>query len=333
MTVRDNERALLETMLSKLPVHASTVLGAEIKMDKIKAEEGWTPSDTDYVATLSVEKPTPLEIYISIDRASAIASGGLLVMMQPKVIKEKIARGDFSDDDADAMGECINQFTSVVNDSLRECISPDHHAVFVGGEVGFQPPEEQYLRGRAKLQVGDLHKGTIEFIVPRRLLDPSSIEDDADGRGVELSPEEMEALRDATREGFAAMGDKIVVFLPISRERDEWSSLLEQAGVEFEFAGDLLEMRRLCRAGEAATVVVDADACPSGGLPALARLHGWGDVSVPILVAASRPTRRHLVSCLAAGAASYVVKPLEGADVVRRLQEVREIWQDLGQPV
>lgn len=324
--IDERERELLDAIWSRLPRLGSDVLGEDVVLEEMRVD-GDFPDETDrYVATLNVDGPHSAHAFLSFDVESAIAFGGLLVMMQEKVIREKMSRKDMTEDDFDAMGECVNQLGSAVNESLREILGSDFHARFSDGVLETPPSLEEYrgeqvLRARGKMKVASLHEGEFTLIIPRRLFAGEAVMADQGG-GLELTPEEAEAIRLAAREGFAAVADSIVVLLPIDRHRSEWQAVLEPTGLDLAFARDVFETRQIAREGRAGVVIVDADAAVSGGLADLARLRSSPEVGGPLVVAASEPTRTHLVACLAAGAATYLVKPVTVDGLRERLEQV-----------
>ena len=318
------ETSFFEGLWSRVPQLASDVLGSEVKLGAASYDQGAADPSGMYVATMSIEGPHSAHVFLYFEVESAIAFGGMLVMMQEKVIREKMSRRDMTEDDFDAMGECVNQLGSAFNESLRECMGDDFHARFATGEVAV--PEalsayegERIVHATGKLDVGGLHEGRFTIVVPERVFKGDEAAK-GEGGGLELSPEELEALRAATREGFADLSDALVVVQPVERNRAEWEELLEPTGMAVHFARNVWETRALCLEHGCGIVIVDADVSPSGGLPLLARLRTEPHVQAPLLVAASTPTRTHLVACLAAGAATYLVKPIE-VDLLRDRME------------
>jgi CheY-like chemotaxis protein len=129
--------------------------------------------------------------------------------------------------------------------------------------------------------------------------------------GMSLTPEELAAIREATRESMTA--GKTLLVVPLSRDRAGWTALLAETEFDYDFAPDVIGLTRALRSGAYASVVVDADACPSGGLPALTLIREASGGTVPAVVVASSPTRTHLLSCVAAGAKGYLAKPVAPA--------------------
>ncbi|GEM_PF-4740156 len=327
----EQESALLEQLWEKVPQLAGEIVGSEVSVSKIKTNEDVTDLDGHYVAVLTADGVDEVHIFLVFDIASAIAFSGLLVMMQEKVIREHIARREMDEDDLDAMGECVNQITSKINECFRGVFDKDYHFVFSGGGVRTPEELEGYQRGRivetrAKTSIGSLHNGSMKFLLPDQIFTGISAQESTKG-GVELSDEEAEAIRLATLEGMEDLGD-LVVLLPIDRERGVWEKVLADAGLGYKIVRNIHDARRVCADGDAGMVLIDADASPWGGLPALARLLAWKDVDAPILMAASHPTRSHLVSCLASGASTYLVKPIESDRLRGQVQELFQIWRD-----
>jgi CheY-like chemotaxis protein len=137
-------------------------------------------------------------------------------------------------------------------------------------------------------------------------LDDDGLDLGPSSASVDLTAEELAAIRAATQ---SAMPGKTLIVVPSMAQRAEWTELLDQSGLDFEFVGDPFQLLNLCRTGNIEGVVIDADACASGGLTVLAALRGRLPELVARVVVASRPTRTHLVSCLAAGATAYLARP------------------------
>lgn len=328
--IEDRERELLEAIWTRIPRLGSDVLGEEVSLSSMTATNEMPDPEGMYVATLNVDGPSSAHAFLLFEVESAIAFGGLLVMMQEKIIREKMTRRDMSEDDFDAMGECVNQLSSAFNESLRETMGSDFHARFAEGVL--ERPEamrgyegERVICASGKMKVAGLHEGRFFVVVPKRLFTGEAAPVDATS-GLELTPEEAEAIRAAAREGFAGVADSIVVLLAVGRPRAEWEAVLGPTGLELSFAKDVFETRKLAREGRCGLVIVDADVAPSGGLPALASLRSAVEVSGPLLIAASEPTRTHLVACMAAGAATYLVKPITMDGLRERLEEVAAGW-------
>lgn len=328
----ERARELAEGLWNRVPKVSADVLGEEVTASKMKIVEEWVDHSNQYVAKLKVEGPYEADLFLIFDVELAIAFGGLLVMMQEKAIREKMARKEMTEDDFDAMGECVNQMSSAINESLREILGGDFHARFVDGTVGkpegFESIEgTPIFRATGKLKVGSLHEGKFQILMPEQTL--TGVQDaSASGDGFELSAEELEALRQATKDGFRAVCDSIVLLLAVDRERDVWLETLEPTGLDVSVARNIFDVRRLSREGQCGVVLVDADASPSGGLPALAAIRGARDIEAPVIVAASEPTRPHVVACMAAGAITYMVKPLDVDMFKERLEKAVSDWQE-----
>lgn len=324
---------LLREIWGKIPDLATQILGSEVKLGSPQLGPKLEKVDGMYAATLEDRDSDNPPVAVVCDVPSAVACSGLLVMMQEKIIREKMAAAELAEDDLDAMGECVNQITGCFNEVFRDS-SIGVHLVFREGKVNagaaLDGLAEEVLCIGGSINIGELHEGEIWLAFPPSLLDveakPEEPEVDDVG-GVQLTAEEAEALREATREGFATVDQSLVFLLPISRERKAWQEALDQSDLTYTFASDIGEVRKLCRSGQAGAVVLDADASPSGGLPALASLVTRAEVGVPVLMAASRPTRTHLVSCLAAGAATYMVKPVAVDQLRERVDEVLGAWR------
>lgn len=310
---------------------ASTILGTEISLGKIKIHEGVEETGKKiYYSVLAEGSGDGVNIFFGIDECSAIAFAGLLVMMQEKVIKDKISRREMDEDDLDAMSECVNQLTSVFNEVTKSKLDTDTHLIFQS--AGLKMPSEierfkdqRIIVARSKLMVGGLHTGELRVLVPEMLFSGKSPDQDAQD-ALSLSAEEQAALREAAMEGMDISG-KIGVFLPTRRDEDDWQRLLNEGSLECELASNIHTLRRRCALGEIACVLIDADACEQGGLPALSQFLAFSDVQVPVAVAASQPTKTHLVSCLSAGSFTYLVKPMSAEELRGTLEQIVEAWQ------
>ena len=321
-----------EGLWGRVPKVSSDVLGEEVTVSKMKLSDEWVDHSSQYVASLHVEGPHEAHLFLVFDVELAIAFGGLLVMMQEKAIREKMVRKEMTEDDYDAMGECVNQMSSAINEALREVLGEGFHARFVQGVVGENPelaPYQEHAVARAagKLKVGSLHEGKFQILIPDRILTGEE-EADSATEGFDLSAEELDALREATKDGFRSVCDSIVVLLAVDREKETWTKTLEETGLEINVARNIFDVRKYAREGQCGVVLVDADASPSGGLPALAAIRGARDIEAPVIVAASEPTRPHVISCMAAGAITYMVKPLDVEMFKDRLEKAVADWHD-----
>jgi DNA-binding response OmpR family regulator len=135
--------------------------------------------------------------------------------------------------------------------------------------------------------------------------------------GVELSSEELAAIREATRPG-AAAGILVIVSRP--EDREAWSIDLDGSNMDVAYVVGTHQLLVAVRDRDVESVIIDADACPSGGLPALAALRNCGARLVQRIVVASRPTRTHVVSCIAAGATGYLARPFTAERLLEQLR-------------
>jgi CheY-like chemotaxis protein len=137
-----------------------------------------------------------------------------------------------------------------------------------------------------------------------------------DGDRPLLTPEELAAIREATRGGIGRGMTMIVT--PRETAHEQWRASLEGLEIEIEFVSDHHQLLAACRTRQIETIVVDADHCASGGLTVLAALRGKAGAPKRRVVVASQPTQRHLVACLGGGASDYVCRPLD-TDTLRRV--------------
>lgn len=132
-----------------------------------------------------------------------------------------------------------------------------------------------------------------------------------------LTPEEIAAIREATREGMSRGATMIVA--PRASVRDQWRETFEGLEIEIEFVADHHQLLAACRTRHISAIVVDADACASGGLTVLAAVRGKASVPTCRVVVASKPTQTHLVACLGGGASDYLCRPLDPEELRRVL--------------
>lgn len=324
------ERAWIDALWEALPEQASTILGTEVSLGKIKFSEGVEEvGKKTYFSVLADDSGVGANLFFGVDECSAIAFAGLLVMMQEKVIKDKISRREMDEDDLDAMSECINQMTSVFNEVTKKTLESEVHLVFQS--AGLKIPAElkrfedtRVIVARSKIQVGQLHSGEMRVLIPEMLFSGKGLDDGGDD-AMSLSEEEAAALREAAQEGAQEVG-KVGLYLPLRRDEELWAGLFHESALESELAGCVHQLRRSCALGEISCILIDADACEHGGLPALARLLACQEVQVPVAVVASRPTRTHLIACLSAGSYTYLVKPMNADALRSSLEEILRSW-------
>ncbi|MBL8949068.1 MAG: response regulator transcription factor [Myxococcales bacterium] len=138
----------------------------------------------------------------------------------------------------------------------------------------------------------------------------SAGDDDGDESGGPLlTPEELAAIREATR---AAVRGSAMVVAERTGAQAQWKESLAELGIEFEVVANHHQVLAACRQRPVELVVIDADACPAGGLTLLAAIRGGTGVPLRRVVVVSRPTQTHLVACLGGGASEYVCRPLDG---------------------
>lgn len=315
--------AVLQRIWTELPAQFGTVVSAGATLGPIAIGDSFTARADTYYAVLDRAEPSEGTLVLAFELPLAIACAGQLVLLPEPVLREKIAKRELADDDLDAMGECINMFAPAIVQAVRAELGEAQRFVLLRGSL--EPPDVDgpQIVAAGELRFGELACGRFEIIVESSLWGRGAgdvrhrTDDDAPPPGgVELTAEELSAIRAATAVGFAG---KTVLVVPLAAQRREWVDLLADTGLEIEYVADSHELLKLCRSGVVDRVVIDADACPSGGLPILAALRGRADRSIPRVVVASRPTRTHLVSCMAAGATAYVAKPIEAAALSEHL--------------
>lgn len=324
----DPDSDLLPGLWRKLPEQAGMILGSEVSLGPRTVEETFEPPSAYYSAVL--EGGDGLAAWVVFEAGVAVTAGGVLVMRPHDVIKERIGDGTLEDDDLDAMGEFVNQMMAPLNDSLKDmALESAPHFVFSRGTTGPDAlPDGNVVAVGSTIDIAGVHEGRFWFVLPAALMRGEEAGSEAPGDpmetggGVDLSPEELAAIREATQDAAAASVGRTLFVVPLAREREAWTEFLDEAGIDYEFAADHAAMRRALGTGTFGAVVVDADACASGGLPYLAIVRD-DTTRVPAVVVASAPTRTHLVSCVAAGASAYLAKPLEPDQLVASVDNVR----------
>jgi len=296
------------------------------------------PSDEDlYWARLDLERPEPVATWLGIARPVAVALAGLLVMMQEKVVREKVEQGEITDEDLESLEECISHISTVFDEAVAEAIGEQYEFGFAEGGFDLDVPDRDVVHWRAELAVGDLATGPVVWVLPASGFGegqrkPATGGEGAAAAGVELSDEEMAAIREVAAAS-ASFGGGVVVLAPVERVRATWEALGKDGPVSVEVVRTVFELRRVHRVGTIEAVVVDGDVLPGGGVAALGITRRWAAPGVPVLMAASRPTRHHVSASLAAGAAAYLVKPCTADDVARGLEHARAAPADLHAPV
>lgn len=315
MGLNEPAQDALRGLWKELPAQAGMVLGTEVGCKPLQYDDAFEPPSRAYAARLESEDGH-FKAWVVFELTAAIAAAGLLVMRQEPTIRHRIDAFTFEGDDFDAMGEFVNQLVAPINDAIKQAPGESPHFIFKEGTIdraGF-PPREQVACAHSEISIGGLAQAEIYLVLPPEVLGVQARIEDDGGVGLELTPEELAAIREATRASVG--GGRTLVVVPIERERAHWTELLEGVGLDYEFVADLAGIGRQIATGEFGAVVIDADTCPAGGLPVLAALRGRDGPCLPALVVASSPTRSHLLSCVAAGARAYMKKPFEAQALV-----------------
>jgi CheY-like chemotaxis protein len=342
-----------------LPGQLKALLSREAELDEPEMSRAWTPVAGMYVAELQLVEPRTCTLYLGFELPLAIACSGALMMLPANAIAEKVRDRELSDDDLDAMGECVNTLCTQLNAAVRSELGEEYRVVFRQGSLA-EPDVGvlgEHAVARGNLRVGELAQGLFDLVVPRDFFDAVSAHERNDGAapreagemragtprspgapageepsartrqaqfsgapsgaGVTLTAEELDALREATRDGGSS---RTMVLVERTSEQPAWVDLKTQ-GLDVELCSSPQTALRACERGEIEVLVIDADACTSGGLAMLAMLRGEACRSIQRLIAVSLPTRSHLVACLAAGASNYLVKPLEPSQIIERIAE------------
>lgn len=306
-------------MWKALSERAGAIVGQNVRFSAPEVASELTTPEGAYVARLEAADGTSAFIVLALEPAIAAAS---LVLERPRAdIEARLAAATLEPDDVDALGELVNQLAAPLNAAI-EAHAPDglRFTFKVGANDGSERPDvDAPVVVQMAFDPGDLAEGVLLVVVPERVLSRTNAPEIESSAGFELTPEEVAALREATREAARGGVGKTLVIVPVEREHAQWKDLLDRAGVAHDIAVDVLGALGSLRAGEYDAVIVDADSSPAGGLPTLARIRAAA-ASVPAIVAASLPTRTHLIGCLAAGVRRYVTKPVD----------VQALLEDLG---
>jgi len=261
-----------------------------------------------YVARLEAADGTAAFVVLALEPAIAAAS---LMLERPEAdVKTRLAAGTLETDDTDALGELFNQLAVPLAAAIETQTGRPLPLLFKSGSCdGSEQPRGEVVV-RMSCNPGDLANGPFFVVVPETLMAVDSAPVVDASPGFDLSPEEIAALREATREAAHSGVTKALVIVPIARDHAHWKDLLDKAGLAHEIASDVTAAIVALRAGEFDAVIVDADSSPAGGLPMLAKIRAAAS-GVPSVVVASFPTRTHLIGCLAAGVRRYMTKPLD----------------------
>lgn len=306
---------MLNGLWSALPAQFGAVVGVGAQLGAVEIGSEWSPRAGTYFAELERTEPSAGRLIMAFEIPLVIACAGQLLLVPDGRIREKVAAGDLTQEDRDGMGECVSTFIAAIVEAARAVMGTEERWVLQRAvlDVAELDVPDALAVASAELAIGDLAKGRFEVIAPLSLWGGGSekkktdADPGASAAGVELTAEELAAIRAATQ---SSVPGKTLVVVPSLSQREEWTTVLEQCGIDFEFVGDPFEILQLCRISSIEAVVIDADACPSGGLTVLAAIRGRTPDPIPRIVVASRPTRTHLVSCLAAGATAYATKPI-----------------------
>ena len=307
----DGADKLARVLAKQLPPMAKAILGDGVELGKPSHTRELAVPDGAYVARLETSGGEAAWIVIEIE--AAIAAAGLMLQRPDARIKEQVQAKALEEDDFDALGELVNQLTAPLNTAIEAVPGEALHFTFKRGTADGSdaPGGERPLVASFRLIAADIGQGALQLVIPRRAFEVDDIESAAAERSpLELTAEEVEALREATRE--AARGSTVgraLVFVPIAREHAPWEAVLHVAGLDYRLTADLYGSLAALRAGEFDFVIVDADSCAAGGLPAIARIRSAAP-RLRTIIAASSPTRRHIMACLAAGVFRYVSKPI-----------------------
>jgi CheY-like chemotaxis protein len=286
------------------------ILGDTVRFSAPEVTRELAFPERAYVARLEADDGSAAFVVLAIEPAIAAAS---LMLERPKTgIEARLAAAALEGDDIDALGELVSQLAAPLNAAIEmQSGAALHFAFKTGSADGAElPVSDAHVVVQMSFNPGELAEGIMLIAVPDRVLSREAAPEIDASPGFDLTPEEVAALREATREAARGGIGKTLVIVPIARDHAQWKELLDRAGIAHEIAGDVLGSLGSLRAGEYDAVIVDADSSPAGGLPTLARIRAAAS-GVPAIIVASFPTRTHLIGCLAAGVRRYVTKPVD----------------------
>jgi CheY-like chemotaxis protein len=291
-----------------LSEQTASIVGHDVRFSAPEVVTEINVPDRAYVARLEAADGTAAFVVLALE--PAIAAASLMLERPDSDVKTRLAAGTLESDDIDALGELFNQLAVPLAAAIETQTGRSLALPFKSGSNdGSEQPFGEIVV-RMSCNPGALADGQFIVVVPETLMAVSRAPAIDASAGFDLSPEEIAALREATREAARSGVSKALVIVPIERDHAAWKDLLDKAGLAHEITSDVAMMLVPLRAGEFDAVIVDADSSPAGGLPMLAKIRAAAS-GVPSVVVASFPTRTHLIGCLAAGVRRYMTKPLD----------------------
>lgn len=335
---------MLARIWAALPRRLGAATGETASLGKPEIADAWTPEGKRYYAELELVEPSGGKLWLSVELAIAIAVAGGRLGRPRSEILDNISTLTFQDAELEEMDECVETLCATMNEELQRELGDRHRVAF--SRATLEPPTDidggPLARAHARLELDTLTSGELELVVPTAVFaivgedadadseaPVASEHDDGLGRiqrpaaqgrspdeGPLLTPEEMAAIRDATK----AMGaGKTLIVAQQRGARERWRDSIAEAGIEdMEVCASEHQLLAACREQAIETLVIDADACSSGGLGVLAAVRTLQGGPERRVVLASQPTRSHLVACVAGGATDYLAEPAD-ADELRKL--------------
>ena len=291
-----------------LSEQTASILGHEVRFSAPEVVTEISVPERAYVARLEATDGTSAFVVLALE--PAIAASSLMLERPEAEVKTRLASGTLESDDTDALGELFNQLAVPLASAIEAHTGRPLSLPFKSGSCDGSEQPSGEVAVRMSCNPGGLADGQFIVVVPETLMRLDSAPAMEPSAGFDLSPEEIAALREATREASRSGVTKALVIVPIERDHALWKDLLDKAGLAHEIAADVSTAIVPLRAGEFDAVIVDADSSPAGGLPMLAKIRAAAS-GVPAIVVASFPTRTHLIGCLAAGVRRYMTKPLD----------------------
>ncbi len=301
---------VLETLAQALRTRAADDLGIAVEVTGIQFATDDGLSEGYFAAFVGDDAQAEL----GLSRAVAVVVAGLVAKVEPDAIAARLSENGVSSEEAQALEQVLPGW-------IVACGAAVDALQGLSWQAGTTDAMSRVSMEDATIVSMQLRAGTFEPARVTLRLPASAFdtETSSQGTGVDLSPEELAALREVTRR---VADGKPYILVPLPREKKRWEALLAEAEFEYVLVESLFALTKAAQEGEVSVAVIDADACPAGGLPALVALKDASGGTVPSIIVASSPTRRHLLSCVAAGASTYLPKPLAAAALAASMQHL-----------
>lgn len=175
------------------------------------------------------------ELYWFFEMKTAVVLGGMLRMMTPGILAEKVAKNDFDDTDRDAFGEVGNQLSGILDRAFRALTNKNIHLrmdfnkkVYPDEAIKVETflNREEYVVLLSEVTMPDYGKQKVTLLLPRSLYEVLlNIELELDGitPGILLvnswDPARVEALQ-------ASLNSRYTKVIPVAKP-DEMIELID----------------------------------------------------------------------------------------------------------